>query len=376
MSESSLKPDTPAIEAGEGQAARKRGKLRIFLGYAAGVGKTYSMLEEAQRLKKEGVDVVIGYFEPHARRDTIAKTQGLEQIPRKLISYRRASFEEMDTEGILQRSPQVCVVDEFAHTNVPGSEHGKRYEDVDILLDAGIDILTTLNVQHLESLNDQVWQVTGVRVRETIPDWVVERADEIVMVDVPPRALIHRLERGVVYSQDKAHRALENFFTETNLTALRELALRQTAHQVEDTLGRLADHRSSAPVNPNSPLGRVMIQLNAVPQSAMLLRRGKRLANYLDTDCLAVYVARDEKWSDLSPEQRDVLEKQMNFAKNMRIGVEILIGKDIAETLTNYARQQQVTQLIILRGMPDANRIVSKARDMVVTVVSERKRAQ
>ncbi len=352
----------------------KRGKLRIFLGYAAGVGKTYKMLEEAQRLKAEGIDVVIGYFEPHARKDTIAKTQGLETVPRKAISYRRSTFEEMDTDAVLRRKPAVCVVDEFAHTNVPGSERAKRYEDVHVLLDAGIDVLTTLNVQHLESLNDQVWQVTGIRVRETIPDWVVEKADEIVMVDVPPRALIHRLERGVVYGHDKAQRALENFFTETNLTALRELALRQTAHQLEGNIDRLKEKPSSQR-EPKNSSERVMIQLNAVPQAAMLLRRGKRLADYLETDCIAVYVARDERWSDLSPEQRDVLEKQMNFARNMRIGVETLVGKDIAETLTDFARQQQVTQLIILRGMPDTHRIVNKAHNMVVTVISERKRA-
>ena len=351
-----------------------RGTLKIFLGYAAGVGKTYQMLEEAQRLKAEGVDVVIGYFEPHGRKDTIARTKGLEIVPRKTIEYRGAKFEEMDCDAILRRKPQVCAVDEFAHTNVPGSERAKRYEDVETLVAAGIDILTTLNVQHLESLNDQVWQVTGIRVRETIPDWVVERADEIVMIDLPPRALINRLHRGVVYSQEKALSALENFFTETNLSALRELALRQTAHQLETTIERFAEQPPAT--SPRSPDERVMIQLNAVPQAAMLLRRGKRLANYLETDCIAVYVARDDRLSELSPQERDVLDRQMNFARNMQIGVETLVGKDIAETLTNFAREQRVTQLIILRGMPDTNRIVSKAKDMVITVVSERKRGK
>src|SRR5712671_5758126 len=178
----------------------KRGKLKIFMGYAAGVGKTYQMLEEAQELKSKGIDVVIGYFEPHARRDTIAKAEGLEMVPRKKVDYRSSEFEEMDTEAILARHPQVCVVDEFPHTNVPGSERAKRWEDVQVLLDAGIDVLTTMNIQHLESLNDQVWQVTGIRVRETIPDWVVQQADEVVMIDLTPRALLHRLERGVVYA--------------------------------------------------------------------------------------------------------------------------------------------------------------------------------
>ncbi len=167
-------------------AAPKRGRLKVFLGYAAGVGKTYQMLTEAQELKKDGVDVVIGYFEPHGRKDTIALTEGLETVPRKTVEYRGTRLEEMDTDAILRRHPRVAVVDEFPHTNVPGSGREKRWEDVRTLLDAGIDVLTTMNVQHLESLNDQIWQSTGVRVRETIPDWVLQEADEVVMVDLTP----------------------------------------------------------------------------------------------------------------------------------------------------------------------------------------------
>src|SRR5438105_2971580 len=216
-----------------------RGKLKIFMGYAAGVGKTYTMLEEAQELKTAGRDVVIGYFEPHGRQETIAKTEGLELIPRKKVDYRGSIFEEMDTGAILARQPEVCLVDEFPHTNVPGSDRAKRWEDVEVLLSAGIDVLTTMNIQHLESLNDQVWQISGIRVRETIPDWVVQQADEVVMVDLTPRALLHRLQRGVVYGREKAERALKNFFRESTLVALRELALRQAAHEVE--------HRMVAP---------------------------------------------------------------------------------------------------------------------------------
>src|SRR5579884_2185028 len=214
-------------------AERRRGKLKIFMGYAAGVGKTYKMLEEAHELKSAGVDVVVGYFEPHGRRETITKAEGLEIVPRKKIDYRGTVFEEMDTDAILARSPQVCAVDEFPHTNVPGSERAKRWEDVELLLDAGIDVITTMNIQHLESLNDQVWHITGIRVRETIPDWVVRQADDVVMVDVTPRALLNRLERSVVYGREKAERAMQNFFRESTLVALRELALRQTAHEVE-----------------------------------------------------------------------------------------------------------------------------------------------
>src|SRR6202050_2401517 len=208
------------------------GKLTIFLGYAAGVGKTYKMLEEAAQAKRQGRDIVIGYFEPHGRADTIAKTEGLEIIPRRLIAYRGRDFEEMDTPAILARHPEICAVDEFPHTNIPGSERSKRWEDVMLLLDAGIDVLTTMNIQHLESLNDQMREITGVQVRETIPDWVVKQAEEVILVDVPPRALLNRLERGVIYGQDKAQRALENFFKEPTLAALREMALRHTAHGI------------------------------------------------------------------------------------------------------------------------------------------------
>ena len=182
-----------------------RGQLKIYLGYAAGVGKTYQMLDDAQELRRRGVDVVIGYFEPHGRNDTIAKGEGLELIPRKIIEYRGTRLEEMDTSAILRRRPAVAVVDEFAHTNVPGSERLKRWEDVRVLLDAGIDVLTTMNVQQLESLNDQVYSVTGVRVRETVPDWVVDEADEVRFIDLTPRALRNRLERGVIYGLSLIH---------------------------------------------------------------------------------------------------------------------------------------------------------------------------
>src|SRR5690348_7831635 len=213
-----------------------RGRLKMYLGYAAGVGKTYQMLEDAQELRGQGIDVVVGYFEPHGRQETIAKLEGLELIPRKILEYRGTRLEEMDTEAILRRQPEAAVVDEFAHTNVPGSERLKRWEDVRVVLDAGIDVLTTMNVQHLESLNDQVWNVTGIRVRETIPDWVVDEADEVRLIDLTPRALRHRLERGVVYKQEKAQQAMENFFTESNLSALREFALRYAAHEIEGKL--------------------------------------------------------------------------------------------------------------------------------------------
>src|SRR6202165_5883441 len=220
-------------DGGQDYGQNRRGQLKVFLGYAAGVGKTYRMLEEAQQMKQQGQDIVVGYFEPHGRKDTIAKAAGLELAPRRKLAYRGTKFEEMNTQAILARRPAICVVDELAHTNVPGSERAKRWEDVQVLLDAGIDVLTNMNIQHLEGLNDQVFQITGIRVRETVPDWFVKGADEVVMVDATTGALLNRLKRGGIYAPEKAQKAMENFFTESNLTALRELALRQAAHELE-----------------------------------------------------------------------------------------------------------------------------------------------
>jgi len=345
-----------------------RGHLKVFLGYAAGVGKTYQMLDEAQQEAKRGVDVVIGYFEPHARKDTIAKTDGLEIVPRKKVEYRGALFEEMDTCAILDRHPQLCVVDEFPHTNVPGSDRVKRWEDVLCLLDAGIDVFTTMNIQHLESLNDQVYGFTGIQVRETIPDWVMKQAREIVMVDLTPRALLNRLDRGVVYSPDKAQAALRNFFKESTLVALRELALRQTAHEVEV--------RNDEPA-PSATSERILIHVTSAPSTAALIRRGRRVADYLQAECLAVVIA--------SKDDSEAIERHLNFARNLHIETRVLEGEDEAQTLVDFARRNGVTQILI--GRPPKTlaplviarrhqlvlRIIGLAQDMQVTVVAERR---
>jgi two-component system sensor histidine kinase KdpD len=344
----------------------KRGKLKIFLGYAAGVGKTYQMLTEAQELKLQGVDVVIGYFEPHGRAETIAQTTGLEFVPRRVIEHRGAKFEEMDTAAVIARHPQVAAVDEFAHTNVPGSEKPKRWEDVMAILDAGIDVLTSLNIQHIESLNDQVWHVTGIRVRETVPDWVVQEADEVVMVDVTPRALLHRLERGVVYSHEKAQQALENFFTESNLAALRELALRQTAHQLEE---RREELRLPQPVIESQRQESILIWLTLNPSTAMLIRRGRRVADYLNSSCTALFVARE-----LSPEDRATVERLMNVCKNLRIKPETIESPEPAKAVAAWAREHGITQIFVTRDAPEAQKLVHLARDMQVTIVAERVR--
>ena len=350
----------------------ERGRLKIYLGYAAGVGKTYKMLEDASQLRQRGVDIVIGYFEPHGRKDTIAKTEGLELIPRRAMAYRGTEFDEMDTDAILARHPQACVVDEYPHTNVPGSARAKRWEDVEVLLNAGIDVLTTMNIQHLESLNDQVHHVTGVRVRETIPDWVVQRADEVVMVDVTPRALLNRLERGVVYGREKAARALENFFQESTLVALRELALRQTAHEVEQ--------RNL--VQPETQRKRILIVITADPKTAMLIRRGRRVSDFLGAECFAVTVQPTGDLESLPERERDAIEMHLNFARNLHIETRILAGAQPAEAIVEFARRNHVAQIYLARSgtrwpLPFLCRdliqqIVRLAREMQVVIVSDR----
>ncbi len=372
-------------------ATPPRGRFEIFLGYAAGVGKTYQMLDAGQELRQKGVDVVIGYFEPHGRKDTISRTEGLESVPRRKLEYRGTLFEEMDTDAILRRKPDVCLVDELAHTNVPGSERIKRWQDVHVLLDAGITVLTSLNVQHLESLNDQIWQMTGVRVRETIPDWVVDQADEIVVVDVTPRALRHRLERGVIYSREKADKALENFFTEQNLSALREIAMRHAAHEIEERLSAQDDLApgdgaapSPVPVSSQRRKECILICIDERPSSIVLIRRGRRVADYLRAECLAIYVSPDASLASLSAEDREAVERHLGFARNLRIHTEIVEALDLAAGVVQFAHAHGVTQVFMGRSVSrnwkqrlhgsTLQRVVRLARDMEITIVAERRR--
>lgn len=379
------------------------GRLKIYLGYAAGVGKTYQMLTDAQELYRQGHDIVIGYFEPHGRADTIAKTEGLEIIPRRRMEYRGAVFEEMDTEAILARHSEICVVDEFPHTNVPGSARTKRWEDVTVLLEAGIGVLTTMNIQHLESLNDQVWQISGVRVREIIPDWVVKQADQVVMVDVTPGALVNRLLRGVVYSQEKSRKALENFFQESTLGALRELAMRQTAHESEshhvesdvaEPIRKPAVSHDMAPQETepvaasSGRVERILILVTGDPSSAMVIRRARRVADYLHADCMAVAIQRPTGGNKVAAEEREAIERHLNFARNLHIDARLLdaesAGDDPAKALVEFARLNGVSQLFLARprgtgrrGMLKASieqRIVWLSRDMQVTIVADRTR--
>jgi two-component system sensor histidine kinase KdpD len=371
----------------------RRGRLKVLLGYVAGVGKTFKMLDEAQDLKRQSVDVVIGYFEPHGRKDTIAKAEGLETIPRSRVPYRGTIFEEMDSDAILARRPQVCLVDELAHTNVPGSKRVKRWEDVQILLDAGIDVITTLNVQHIESLNDRVRDLSGIQVRETLPDWVVKQADEVVMVDLPPQALLNRLKRGAVYASEKANQAMENFFKESTLVALRELALRQTAHEVDlrQAARMTAKTRpATAPEiggavrpSPQESTDRILIHITANPATAALIRRGRRVADFLRADCFAVFIHRMADLRELPPKEREAVERHLTFARNLRIETRLLQGEDPARTIVDFARLNGITQIFLLRPRrtawpniirrPVHQQVVRLAHDMQVNIVAERR---
>lgn len=376
------------------EAAQKRhGRLKVILGYAAGVGKTYKMLEEGRQLAAEGHDVVIGYFEPHGRKDTIEKTEGMEFVPRRTIEYRDRQFEEMDTNAILTTAPEICLVDEFAHTNVPGSERTKRWEDVMVLLDAGIDVITTMNIQHLESLNDQMREITGIHVRETIPDWVVKHADEVVMVDLTPGALLNRLDRGVVYAPEKAQRAREHFFKEPTLAALREMALRQTAHEVDvrqtNGIGFVSSLPSAAlaagrSASTDGRHERILIHISEAPTTAGLIRRGRRVADYLKADCFAVCVLPGPGMDSLPTKRREAIERHLDFARKLHIETRVLEGEDEAETLADFAHTNAVTQIFLakpprltfplLSKRQLVMKVVRLAKDIQVTVVADHRR--
>jgi two-component system sensor histidine kinase KdpD len=372
-------------EIGETPRGR-RGKLHLYLGYAAGVGKTYRMLEDAQQIARQGKDIVVGYFEPHGRKDTMAKTAGLEMVPTRSSTVGGAIFPEMDTDAILARHPAICVVDELAHTNVPGSTRAKRWEDVQVLLDAGIDVMTNMNIQHLESLNDHLFRITRIRVRETVPDWFIKSASEVIMVDATTGALLNRLKRGVIYTPEKAQRALENFFKESTLAALRELALRQTAHELESRdaaepeNARIQDHPSASAQHRRD---RILIFLTSGPSTAMLIRRGRRMADYLEADCFAVWVSAQKRSLD-SRKTRVAMEKHLNFARNLHIETRILEGDNIAEQIMDFAHRNQITQILAarpkirpwdhLRSIDPVLQIVYMATDVRVIVVAGRRK--
>ena len=352
----------------------RRGHLRIYFGYAAGVGKTYQMLEDARELKARGVDVVIGFLDSHGGQDVTKQESGLETVPRLRVASRAGTAEEMDVQEILRRSPRACVVDELAHSNPPGSGRPKRWADVQLLCDAGIDVLTTMNVQDLASLSDQIWQITGLHVRETVPDWVLQRADEVVMVDVTPRALLHRLERGAVPGTNTSAGKAVEIYHEHTLVALRELAIRQTAQALE------ARQRGRIEKGEQRP-ERILVNVSANPATAMLLRRARRVADYLHAGCIAVCVHSEREFSGVPEHERQAIERHLQFAGNLLIETAFVQSKDRAGALVDYARQKGATQIFLCRtaeasrrwfpGLDFTDQVVQRARDLEVTVVAE-----
>lgn len=334
-----------------------RGRLKIFLGAAAGVGKTYRMLSQANELRNSGVDVVVGLAETHGRAETEALLQGLEVVPRQEIEYEGAAFEEMDLDAVLARRPKVALVDELAHTNVPGSRHGKRYQDVEELLDAGIDVFTTMNVQHVESLNESVQQVTGVRISETVPDRFLEYAEEVELVDITPEELLKRFREGKVYVPAKAEQATKRFFKKGNLFSLRQLALRYTARQVEGDLLSYAEKEPFALKRPAVPVGsRILVCITPSDTTQRLVRIAHTLATSLETEWLAVYVE-SPKESDFTDQALKQLSKNMWLVEELGGKVNILFssaGTHLAQIVMDFAREHGVD--LIVAGAPNQPR--------------------
>src|SRR5712675_721107 len=332
------------------EAARREegrlGKLRVFVGAAPGVGKTYEMLQSARARRHDGYDVVVGVVETHGRKETEALLEGLETIPRQRVEYRGQLLEEMDLDAVIARHPHIVLVDELAHTNAPGSRHPKRYLDVEELLSHGIDVYSTVNIQHIESLNDVVAQITHVRVRETVPDSVFDRADAIELVDITPDDLIERLKEGKVYVPRQAERALEHYFSPGNLTALRELALRRTAERVDEQL--LNHMQANAIAGPWAAGERILVCVSEEPRAAGLVRYTKRMADRVHAPWTAISIE-TRRSLQLTDAQRDRLADTLRLAE--ALGAEALtipaVGRRIADDVINFAHANNVTQIII-----------------------------
>ncbi|MBV9597760.1 MAG: universal stress protein [Chloroflexi bacterium] len=327
-------------EAGTGA----RGRHRVYLGIAPGVGKTYTALEELLRRKQRGTDVVIGFIESHGRPRTAELASTLEQVARKQITYRGVVVEEMDTDAVIARCPAVALVDELAHTNAPGSRHDKRWQDVEDLLASGITVVSTVNIQHLESLADIVENITGVHVRERVPDRVIDDADEVELIDMSPHALRQRMRHGNIYPPERAERALDSFFREGNLIALRDMALRKMAQVCEQDLENyMQDHQIDAAWSAGE---RVMVCVDASPQSQNLIRRGWRMANRYRTELLAVFIE-TPRWASANPEQKRALEDNLRFAEDLGAQNIRVQSNDVARALMQVAHDKNVGSIII-----------------------------
>ncbi len=327
------------------EAEPTRGRLKVFLGYAPGVGKTYSMLSEGIRRHSRGEDVVIGVVETHGRAGTAEQAGKLEALPLRALDYKGTLFTEMDVDVVLARAPQVVLVDELAHSNIEGSRFPKRYEDVFLLLDNRIDVLSTINIQHVESLAPRVQSLTGISVREQVPDWVLDRADEIVLSDLTPEALVTRMRRGDIYPEDRVERSLANFFRRGNLIALREMALQRVTRAVDRTLDdyvkrkHLGSHWAVAE--------KIAVCVSSNAQARDLIARGARLADALGGELYVVHVAKDQ---DKEKERRQLLDSSLQFAANLGAEVITLQGKDTARTTALFMRERRITQAIVGRS--------------------------
>lgn len=356
----------------EGQA-----RLHVYIGAAAGVGKTYRMLEEAHELRRQRVDVVLALIEPHDRIDTEILVNGLERVPLKRIEYRGATFAEIDVDAVIARRPAVAIVDELAHTNVPGSKHEKRYEDVLELVAAGISVITAVNIQHIESLNDAVARITGVKVRETIPDTFLKRADEVIDIDVSVETLRTRLRQGKIYGVEKIQQALNNFFRKGNLTALRELALRQVA---DDQAAKAHDYRQREGLEQACIPEKVMVCMASRGSAKKLLRVGARIAGRLASDWYAVYVETpNEEAGRIKPVDYAALQENIGFAEVLGAKVVKLKARRVADALVEFARREGITHVVfgqtsrsrldILLHGSIINRFLHEVRDATVQVV-------
>jgi len=355
----------------------ERARLRIYIGAAPGVGKTYSMIEDALRLREEGTDVVIGFVEAHGRAETEARLGDLEIVPRRRVDYRGVVLEEMDVDAILARKPQLCMVDELAHTNVSGSRHEKRYQDVLEILDSGIGVMTAVNIQHLETLNDAVGRVTGARVRETVPDTFLDRADEVVNVDVTVEELRSRLRQGKIYKPEKVEQALTNFFRETNLSTLRELALRAVADEVGS---KAASHRQREGLEPALIPERVMVCMSSNSDAPRVLRAGVRIAGRLGARWYAVYVQTPrEAPGQIKPADREAIQRNIALAEELGATVVRVRASRPADGLIAFAQREGITHVIfgqtarsrweiLLKGST-LNRFLEEVRDAAVQVV-------
>jgi len=326
-------------------AEKRKGLFKLFLGYAPGVGKTFNMLSEAIRRRDRGEDVVIGLVETHGRVRTAGLAAQLETLPRRPMEYKGVSFREMDVDAILARKPQVVLIDELAHTNIAGSRHRKRYEDVLEVLAAGIDVLATVNVQHIESVAPTAQSVTGIQIRETVPDWVIGRADEIVMADLTPEALQTRMNRGDIYPVDRAEKALANFFRRGNLIALRELALQHVTKAVDRTL---TDYMDRKHIRANWAVReRVAVCISSSPAARQLIARGARLVEAVDADFYVVHV---DTGRERSEEAQRTLTANLQFAESLKAQIVQLKGRNVASATAQFVRERRITQVIFGRS--------------------------